>query len=74
MNVPDGGVAWPYLLLPQQASVPSVRIAQVWFPPALTAMYVPDGGVAWPQPSLPQQASVPSVAMAQVWRRPRSRR
>jgi hypothetical protein len=30
-------------LLPQQATVPSARNAQVWMPPALTLVKVPAG-------------------------------
>ncbi len=36
LNVPPGGVAWPSLLEPQQASVASTLIAHEWPPPALT--------------------------------------
>jgi hypothetical protein len=68
------GVTWPCRSEPQQVSVPSVLIAQVWNRPALTAVKVPDGGVAWPWSSKsgawPQQVSVPSVLIAQAWYRP----
>jgi hypothetical protein len=36
LNVPPGGVAWPLLLEPQQASVASTLIAHECPPPALT--------------------------------------
>ena len=62
-----GGVAWPLVLAPQQASVPSVLIAQVSVPPALTALKLPAGGVAWPLVLKPQQMSVASVLIAQAW-------
>ena len=52
---------------PQQATVSSVAIAQVWPPPADTEVKVPSGGVACPPSVLaPQQATVPSVRIAQV--------
>ena len=36
LNVPPGGVAWPWLLEPQQATVASTLIAHECPPPALT--------------------------------------
>ena len=38
VNVPAGGSARPLVLLPQQATVPLVRIPQVWRAPASTAI------------------------------------
>ena len=64
LNVPDGGVDSPSSFLPQQATVASVRIAQVCSPPASTALNVPAGGVAWPSLLEPQQASVASTSIA----------
>jgi hypothetical protein len=67
-NVPGGGADCPTALLPQQASVWSVRIPQAsLLPRSLTAVNVPDGVVAttWPgTSSTPQQASVWSVRIA----------
>jgi len=67
VNVPAGGVDWPKLLSPQQATVPSVLIPQVYTPPALTSVNVPEGGVDWREPLAPQQAKVPSVFTPQLW-------
>ena len=39
-----GGVAWPYVLSPQQTTRSSVRMAQVSSPLALIALKVPGGG------------------------------
>ena len=39
-----GGVAWPYVLSPQQTTRSSVRMAQVSSTPALIALKVPGGG------------------------------
>src|SRR3954470_1471609 len=55
-NVPVGGVAWPSPLAPQQSTPPLVLTAQLWAPPAVTAVKVPVGAVV----IVPQQASVPS--------------
>src|SRR5256885_6921871 len=41
MNAPAGGTVCPKSLRPQQATVPSVRTAQVWALPALTCATVP---------------------------------
>ena len=65
--MPAGGVAWPSLLSPQQATVPSVRTPQVWKRAGADRVKVPAGGVAWPKSLFPQQATVPSVRTPQVW-------
>jgi hypothetical protein len=61
VNVPAGGVASPYSLSPQQATVPSVRTPHLWSIPALTETKVPAGGVACQATLLPQETTVPSV-------------
>ena len=58
------------LAVPQQATVPLVRIPQLWKVPALTLVKVPDGGEASPSLLRPQQATVWSVRMAQTWPKP----
>jgi len=45
-KVPDGGLDWPWMSHPQQATVSSVRTPHVWKPPALTEAKVPGGGLA----------------------------
>ena len=60
VKVPAGmPVSWLRLLLPQQASVPSVLMPQVWSEPALMAVNVVAAGgrllVSWPLPSPPPQ-------------------
>lgn len=62
-----GGVASPEELLPQQATVLSVLIAQANSVPALIEVNMPDGGVARPYVLSPQQAMVPSVRIAQAY-------
>jgi hypothetical protein len=47
-KVPTGGVALPWLLSPQQATVPSVLTPHAWMPPALMETNVPSGGADWP--------------------------
>ena len=64
------GVTWPDRLCPQHASDPSVRIAQVWRAPALTAVNVPVGAAPSRYSLSPQQAMVPSVRIAQLWKVP----
>ena len=66
------GLDCPALSQPQQWSVPSVRMAQVWDKPAVMVVMVPvpAGMVDWPKPSLPQQVGVPSVRMAHVKKPP----
>ena len=65
-----GGLCLAVVVAPQQASVPSVLIAQVWKRPALDRgegagrRGGPAEGVS------PQQASVPFVLIAQVWSLP----
>jgi hypothetical protein len=59
----------PELFKPQQARLPSVRRAQMWEPPALTAVKLSTlafGPETWPFPSFPQHARRPSVRTAQV--------
>ena len=53
---------WP----PQQVTVPSVRIAQVCWDPALTDVKEP-AGCSSQADSWPQQTSVPSVRTPQLW-------
>jgi hypothetical protein len=60
-------VASPEELLPQQATVLSVLIAQANSVPALIEVNMPDGGVARPYVLSPQQAMVPSVRIAQAY-------
>ena len=59
------GAAAPRALLPQQATVPSVRTPHVWSQPWLTETKVP-AGLAMPPSLLPQQATVPSVLTPHV--------
>jgi hypothetical protein len=66
VKLPAGGLAWPELFEPQQASVPLVRTPQLWEPPPLTALKLPAGGVASPERLFPQQAGVPSVRTPQL--------
>ena len=52
-------------MLPQQTTMPSERIAQVWVSPLAMAVYVPVvGGDAWPCSLSPQQRIEPAV----LWR------
>ena len=67
VKVPAGGLAWPWSLLPQHVSVPSVLMAQLWKAPAVTVVNVPVGGVACPKSLRPQQASETFVRSAQLW-------
>ena len=67
-----GGVACPTLLLPQHVISPFSRIAQVYEPPALTAIKRPAGA----SPGLygygfsPQHAISPFSRIAQLWPMP----
>ena len=64
-----GGLDCPAPFAPQQPSVPTVLIPQLWEPPALTAGVVNESvGMlsSWPEPPSPQQASTPDVRIAQV--------
>ena len=55
------------LLLPQQATVPSVRRPQVCWAPAEICVKVPEGGLAWPDELSPQHSTEPSDVIPQVW-------
>ena len=57
-----------YLLTftPQQTIWPSVRMPQVWKPPALTSRNTPPGGEDCSSTLSPQQARAPSVRMPQA--------
>ena len=54
VNVPSGASAWPTCsswesaLLPQQSTVPSVRIPHVWNVPAVTALKGPSARTLCP--------------------------
>src|SRR5437763_1784827 len=66
LKVPDGGApraGAPGYPLPQQASVPSLRIPQPYPSPALICQKVPPGGEDCPKESLPRQTARPSVRM-----------
>ena len=53
------------VMLPQQTTLPSERMAQVWVSPLAMAVYVPVvGGDAWPCSLSPQQRIEPAV----LWR------
>jgi hypothetical protein len=43
-----GGVDWPDWFAPQQVTLSSVRMPQVWSEPARIALKVPEGGDDWP--------------------------
>src|SRR3989442_6792136 len=73
--------SWPKSFSPQHRTVPSARSAQVWKPPAVTAMAVVipvtrtgvtelnevvAGAPSWPGSFRPQHSSVPSGNRAQV--------
>ena len=62
-KVPAGGVAWPKVLSPQQAMVPSVFTPHAAEERTLMEEKAPPGVGTWvpPYPVLPQQAMVPSV-------------
>ena len=45
-NEPSGGEASPLLLFPQQASVPSILIPQLWRDPELTEVNSTGSGVS----------------------------
>src|SRR5437762_2885867 len=66
VKVPTGGVAWPYVLSPQQATVESALTPHVCRYPALTCVNGPGGGVAWPYVLSPQHWSVPSILSPQA--------
>src|SRR5947208_16517671 len=61
-----GGVAWPYVLSPQQATVESALTPHVCRYPALTCVNGPGGGIAWPYVLSPQHWSVPSILSPQA--------
>lgn len=65
-----GGVAWPDSLLPQQTAVLSVRIPQLWPPPALIDRKDPPGAARVMAFCPPQQTTVSSVCNPQVCRPP----
>ena len=76
--------SWPTPLSPQHHRVPSVRVAQVWSPPAVTLAQPRGRGgdllgqvlvvvvpmPSWPSSLSPQHHRVPSVRVAQVWSPP----
>ena len=71
MNSPPRTASCPFESSPQQTRVPPTRIAQVWAPPAETAVNVPAGiPSSWPSESSPQQTRVPPTRIAQVWAPP----
>jgi hypothetical protein len=70
VNAPEGGVACPFALEPQQATFPFVRMPQLKKGATATWLKVPLGGVAWPTLPSPQHATVPSVRTPQVWSLP----
>jgi|ERR1017187_645111 hypothetical protein len=70
MKVAAGGVDSPWMLTPQQTTVPSVLSAHVKNSPALTDVKVPWGGVDSPNWFVPQQTTVPSVLRPHVCHMP----
>ena len=64
--------AWPKIFNPQQAIVPVLVIAQLWLPPALTAVYVPATTAVRSAPLLPQQTTAPLARRPQVCSDPAS--
>ena len=50
LKLPAGGLDWPKLSLPQQATLSSLLIAQVLKAPALSEVKVAAGGVVCPLP------------------------
>jgi hypothetical protein len=65
-RVPAGGALSPFLLLPQQATVPSVFTPQVWENPALTWVKAPAGTVLSPELLLLQQTTDPPTLTPQL--------
>ena len=65
-NRPAGGSDSPYTLRPQQASVPSSRIAQAWYAPALIDVNDPSGGEDSPSALKPQHSRAPPTRIPQV--------
>lgn len=66
-NQDDGGVALPYVFLPQLAMVPLALSAQAKYWPALTeTKSPPKGGAAWEALLSPQHTSEPSVLTTQA--------
>lgn len=65
MNDPEGAVACPESLSPQQSMVLSVRNPHECLPPAETWVNDPEGASACPRELSPQHETVPSVRNAQ---------
>ena len=55
---------------PQQVMVPSLRIAQVWFPPAAIALNEPVGALICPFQLEPQQLIIPFGRNPHEWSSP----
>jgi hypothetical protein len=71
LKLPDGEDSSPWVLLPQQVTLPSSAMAQEWVAPMASAVAVcPGVGLAWSWASLPQQVTVVSELTAHDVRPP----